>query len=38
VSAEAPLAPGTDTRRDPNFFITLVACAATTAQVLVLAS
>jgi putative nucleotidyltransferase with HDIG domain len=38
VSAEAPAAPGIETRRDPNFFISIVACAATTAQVLVAGS
>ena len=31
-------APGAEARRDPNFFISIVACAATTAQVLVAGS
>jgi putative nucleotidyltransferase with HDIG domain len=38
VSSEAAAAPGVETRRDPNFFISIVACAATTAQVLVAGS
>jgi hypothetical protein len=38
VSAEAPIVPSAEARRDPNFFISLVACAATTAQVRVWAS
>jgi putative nucleotidyltransferase with HDIG domain len=38
VSPEAAIAPGIEARRDPNFFISIVACAATTAQVLVAGS
>ena len=38
MSADAPIVPGAEARRDPNFFISLVACAATTAQVLVAGS
>jgi hypothetical protein len=38
VSADAPSVPGAEARRDPNFFISVVACAATTAQVPIWAS
>jgi putative nucleotidyltransferase with HDIG domain len=38
VTAEHAAASGAQTRRDPNFFISIVACAATTAQVLVAGS
>jgi putative nucleotidyltransferase with HDIG domain len=38
VSAEAQAPPDLEARSDPNFFISIIACAATTAQVLVAGS